>query len=55
MNDDAKLNEKQKEAIVAITVPQDVPLPPVLIIGTIYFLFTYFFKICGVFRLKLIT
>lgn len=48
MNDDAKLNEKQKEAIVAITVSQDVPLPPVLIIGTIYFLITYFVRYAGV-------
>lgn len=31
--DDSKLNEKQKEAVVAITLPRDTPLPPVLIIG----------------------
>lgn len=34
MTDDAKLNEKQREAIVAITVSSPIPLPPVLIIGT---------------------
>lgn len=31
---DSRLNVKQKEAIVAITTPLYVPLPPVLIIGT---------------------
>lgn len=31
--DDSKLNDKQREAIAAITVPQDIALPPVLIIG----------------------
>lgn len=33
MEDDSKLNDKQREAIAAITVPQDIALPPVLIIG----------------------
>lgn len=31
--DAARLNAKQREAVVAITTPIDVPLPPVLIIG----------------------
>lgn len=30
---DSRLNVKQKEAIVAITTPLYVPLPPILIIG----------------------
>lgn len=30
---DSKLNLKQKEAVVAITTPVTVPLPPILIIG----------------------
>lgn len=36
MEDDAKLNDKQREAISAITVPQDIALPPVLIIGMLF-------------------
>lgn len=31
--DGAKLNAKQKEAVLAITSPQTVPLPPILLIG----------------------
>lgn len=30
---DAKLNSKQKEAVLAITTPTNVPLPPILLIG----------------------
>lgn len=30
---DSKLNSKQKEAVLAITTPQTVPLPPILLIG----------------------
>lgn len=30
---DPRLNAKQKEAILAITTPLTIPLPPVLIIG----------------------
>uniref|UniRef100_A0A182TCJ0 C3H1-type domain-containing protein n=1 Tax=Anopheles maculatus TaxID=74869 RepID=A0A182TCJ0_9DIPT len=30
---DPKLNSKQKEAVVAITTPVNVPLPPILLIG----------------------
>lgn len=35
---ETKLNVKQKEAIVAITTPLSVQLPPVLIIGNLIFL-----------------
>lgn len=34
-NLDPRLNVKQKEAVVAITTPLDVVLPPILIIGTL--------------------
>lgn len=30
---DPRLNAKQKEAILAITTPISIPLPPILIIG----------------------
>ncbi|XP_059608674.1 probable helicase with zinc finger domain [Phlebotomus argentipes] len=30
---DPKLNTKQKEAVVAITTPMEIPLPPILLIG----------------------
>lgn len=30
---DPKLNSKQKEAVVAITTPTNIPLPPILLIG----------------------
>ena len=30
---DSKLNSKQKEAVVAITSPTNIPLPPILLIG----------------------
>jgi len=36
---ETKLNVKQKEAIVAITTPLNIQLPPVLIIGKILCLF----------------
>jgi len=42
---DKKLNIKQREAVIAITTPTDISLPPILIIGLFlnnknsYFLF----------------
>ena len=37
---DAKLNPKQKEALVAITAPYGLVLPPILIIGKLLLLLT---------------
>lgn len=55
MEEDEKLNEKQKEAIVAITVPQNVVLPPVLIIGTYFSNFRVSFEITFLFHEYLFT